>query len=155
MMRRAYNSGRWETARKLARHIMHKPKEAKLARSVIIRSYWNEGDYPKVLELNERWDGEFNHLLQKHSSKEQIFGPDGQQLLPPKVLRWHELQPHPKGIDFEFDELEMCNNFHQEDARVWMRHPNGWTYWDMPPDFSLKDTHGDLLRLTAEILLYP
>ena len=154
-MRRAYNSGRWETARKLARQIMHKPKEAKLARSVIIRSYWNEGDYPKVLELNERWDGEFNHLLQKHSSKEQIFGPDGQQLFPPKVLRWHELQPHPKGIDFEFDELEMCNNFHQEDERVWMRHPNGWTYWDMPIGFSLKDTHGDLLRLTAEILLYP
>jgi hypothetical protein len=154
-MRRAYNSGRWKRARNLARKIVHKPNEAELARSIIIRSYWNEGNYLKVLELNQQWDGEFNHLLEKHSSKQKLFAPDGKQLLSSKVLRWHALQPNPKVIDFEFDELEMCNNFHQEGERVWMRHPNGWTYWDMPSGFSLKNTHGDLLRLTAEILLYP
>mgnify|MGYP001178442664 CR=1 FL=1 len=155
LMRRAYNSGRWERARYFARKIVNKPKEGKLARSVIIRSYWNQGDYSKVVELNQKWNGEFNHLLEKQSSIKNEFGPDGNRILPPKVLAWHNQQPSPKIIDFKFDEIEMCNNFLQEGGRVWMRHPHGWTFWDMPSGFSLKKTHSDLLKLTAEILLYP
>jgi hypothetical protein len=155
MMRRAYNSGRWKRARHLALKIVNKPREAKLARSVIIRSHWNEGNYQKVVELNQEWNGEFNHFLEKQSSSEKIFGVDGKQILSPKVQQWHSEQPTPSNTNFEFDNVEMSNNFHQEGERVWMCHPHGWTYWDMPPDFSLKNTHVDLLRLTAEILLYP
>ena len=36
-----------------------------------------------------------------------------------------------------------------------MRHPHGYVYWDMPSSYSIGETHPDLLRLTAELLLYP
>ena len=49
----------------------------------------------------------------------------------------------------------MVQNFIQEGSRLWMIHPQGWTHWDMPNDFALSQTHPDLLRLTAEILLHP
>ena len=65
LMRRAYNSGRWERARHYAYQLIANPKEQQLARSVIIRSYWNEGDYEKVVQLNEEWDREFDELLQQ------------------------------------------------------------------------------------------
>jgi hypothetical protein len=155
MMRRAYNSGRWKRARNLALKIVNKPREEKLARSVIIRSYWNEGNYQKVVELNQEWNGEFNQLLEKPSSSEKKFGVDGKEILPLKVQQWHSEQPTPSKSNFEFDNVEMSNNFHQEGKRVWMCHPHGWTFWDMPSGFSLENTHSDLLRLTAEVLLYP
>ncbi len=79
---------------------------------------------------------------------------DGTQTHSPQVKAWHANQPSPLET-FEFDECTMENNFSQEGNRVWMRHPNGWTYWDMPGQFELKNTHVDLLRLVAEILLYP
>ena len=79
---------------------------------------------------------------------------DGTQTHSPQVKAWHIGQPSPLET-FEFDECTMENNFSQEGNRVWMRHPNGWTYWDMPGQFELKKTHVDLLRLVAEILLYP
>jgi len=155
LMRRAYNSGRWEKARNYARKIVSKPKEEKLARSVIIRSYWNQGNYSMVLELNQKWDGEFDYLLEQKSSTSDQFGPDGDRIFPQRVVAWHSNQPSPGDTYIEYDETNVCNNFLQEGERVWMRHPHGWTFWDMPLGFSLKKTHPDLLKLTAEILLYP
>lgn len=155
LMRRAYNSGRWKRARDLAYRIVNKPNEEKLARSVIIRSYWNEGNYPMVVELNREWDGEFNHLLEKQGAGQKLFGPDGEAILSPKVLQWHSQQPSPSTFDCEFDNSEISNNFYQEGHRVWMRHPHGWTFWDMPEGFQIEKTHRDLLRLVAEVLLYP
>jgi len=152
-MRRAYNSKQWERARYFANQIVSKPKEQRLARSVIIRSYWNEGNYEKVLELNEQWDHEFDELL-RHNSKTASFNQDGEQSYSPKVVLWHSNQPTPS-IEIEFDEEVMENNFIQEENRLWMKHPMGWTFWDMPEAFELETTHVDLLRLTAEVLLYP
>ena len=153
LMRRAYNSGRWERARHYAQQIISKPKEQQLARSVIIRSYWNEGNYRKVRELNTRWDNEFDHLLNRNAKK-SMTAEDGTQTHSPQVKAWHIDQPSPLET-FDFDECTMENNFSQEGNRVWMRHPNGWTFWDMPEQFELEKTHVDLLRLVAEILLYP
>ena len=153
LMRRAYNSGRWERARHYAQQIISKPKEQQLARSVIIRSYWNEGNYRKVRELNTRWNNEFDHLLNRNAKK-SMTAEDGTQIHSPQVKAWQIDQPLPLKL-FEFDEYVMENNFSQEGNRVWMRHPNGWTFWDMPEQFELEKTHADLLRLVAEILLYP
>ena len=153
LMRRAYNSGRWERARHYANQIVSKPKEQQLARSVIIRSYWNQGNYSKVRELNTRWNNEFDHLLNRNSNT-SMTAKDGTQTHSPQVKAWHEEQPVPLN-SFEFDEYVMENNFSQEGNRVWMRHPNGWTFWDVPEHFELEQTHVDLLRLIAEILLYP
>lgn len=153
LMRRAYNSGRWERARHYAQQIISKPKEQHLARSVIIRSYWNEGDYEKVVELNEEWNQEFDGLLQRNS-KTAPLNQDGELTYSSKVQSWHRTQPQPSS-DLEFDAEYMENNFHQEGHRLWMKHPMGWTFWDMPEGFELEATHVDLLRLTAEILLYP
>jgi len=41
LMRRAYNSGRWQHARHYAYQLISNPKEQPLARSVMIRSYRN------------------------------------------------------------------------------------------------------------------
>ena len=73
LMRRAYNLGKWERARFYAFKIISKPKERYLARSVIIRSYWNEGDYSKVLELNKKWEYQFNDLVERNSRSSRIL----------------------------------------------------------------------------------
>ena len=153
LMRRAYNSGRWGRARHYAYQLISNPKEQPLARSVIIRSYWNEGDYEKVVELNEEWNHEFDELLHRNS-KTVPLNQDGEPSYSSKVEAWHRTQPKPLN-DIDFDDRKMENNFIQEGHRLWMKHPMGWTFWDMPEAFVLETTHVDLLRLTAEILLYP
>ena len=154
LMRRAYNAGRWERSRHYAFKIISKPKERELARSVIIRSYWNEGNYSKVVELNQKWGFQFNGLLERNSRSSRILV-KGEIENTPKEIKWHLEQPCPQNNDFEFDKVEMSNNFCQEGNRLWMKHPNGWTFWDMPDKFRCEETHPDLLRLTAEVLLYP
>ncbi|MFQ3317542.1 MAG: hypothetical protein ACI8T6_000976, partial [Candidatus Poseidoniaceae archaeon] len=47
-MRRAYNNGYWINARFHASKIIDSPKEQQLARSVMIRSYWNEENFHEV-----------------------------------------------------------------------------------------------------------
>ncbi len=154
LMRRAYNAGRWKTARIYAFKIVTKPKERELARSVIIRSYWNEGNYSKVLELNEEWGFQFNALLERNEHSTGVLV-NGEIEYTSKEKKWQLKQPSPQNNDFEFDDIEMSNNFCQEGNRLWMKHPNGWTFWDMPEKFRYEETHIDLLRLTAEVLLYP
>ena len=153
LMRRAYNSQRWERARSHAYKILSKPKEQAFARSVIIRSYWNVGNYEKVVELNEEWNHEIDELVNRNS-KTTPQNQDGEQTYSSKIQSWHSNQPKPLD-EIEFDEVNQENNFLQEDHRLWMKHPGGWTFWDMPEAFDLGATHIDLLRLTAEILLYP
>ena len=49
----------------------------------------------------------------------------------------------------------MENNFHQEGHRLWMKHPMGWTFWDMPEAFVLETTHVDLLSINSRDLAIP
>jgi hypothetical protein len=148
-MRRAYNGGQWARARNIAKKLLHIPKEQELARSVIIRSLYNEGKFDELIELNVQWGNRFDYLLEKMNNSQSKSSSDISR------LRGIQLkQPQPKNT-FEFDEQSTANNFSQENNRVWMRHPHGYTYWDMPASYSLQQTHPDLLRLVAEILLYP
>ena len=54
-MRRAYNSGKWEKSRFYANKLLPHLSESELAKSVIVRSYWNEGDLEKVGEILALW----------------------------------------------------------------------------------------------------
>ena len=155
LMRRAYNKGYWANARFYASKIIDSPKEQQLARSVMIRSYWNEGNFLEVIRLNSLWGNAFPKLseLAAYSLNEQM--PGNEKTHHPKIRDLHESQPTPNHSNLEWNSHDMMQNFLQEGDRLWMVHPHGWTYWDMPDDFVLAATHPDLLRLTAEILLYP
>jgi len=62
LMRRAYNSGNWEKARIHASKIIKIPKEQKLAKSIIIRSFCNEDNYLEAIRHNTLWAGELEEL---------------------------------------------------------------------------------------------
>jgi len=149
LARRAYNAGKWGKARSIANKLIQIPSEQSFARSVIIRAYYNEGQFGKVVELNNQWGNEFDYLVHR------IKNPDIQNT--EKLTRIKKIQleqPEPK-FKQEFNETCMVENFHQEGQRVWMRHRQGWVFWDMPKGYLLENTHSNLLILTAEILLYP
>ena len=54
-MRRAYNRGDWENARKYAMRIIDDSREEKLAKSVVLRSYWNQKDMLKLQVFLDKW----------------------------------------------------------------------------------------------------
>jgi len=155
LMRRAYNSGKWRKSREYANKLMKFPKEREFARSVVIRSYWNEGQYEKVLELNLLWGHSFHELSDRARYMLAIQDSKKPNVYTPKIKSLHANQPQPKTAQMQWNPNNMVENFYQEDQRLWMIHPNGWTHWDMPPEFSLAETHPALLILTAEVLLSP
>lgn len=66
-MRRAYNSGNWEKARFYANKLITKKGEDGLAKSVIVRSYWNQRDLEKLGELLAVWkDSELDFIRKKY-----------------------------------------------------------------------------------------
>jgi len=67
LMRRAYNNGDFEKAILHAFKIIDSPKEQKLARSVIIRSYWNQKIFSEVIRLNDQWGITFKHYQTKQN----------------------------------------------------------------------------------------
>jgi hypothetical protein len=143
-MRRAYGKRKWEEARIHAFKITDSPKEQHLAQSVIIRSYWNEGKVREVIRLNSLWSNAFQKLseLAVYSLNEQI--PGNEKTYHPRILELHESQPMPKHSNLEWNSQDMTLNSLQKGNRLWMVHPHGWTYWDMPDDFVLAATHPDL-----------
>ena len=155
LMRRAYNKGEWEKARFHAFKIVDRPKEQELARSVIIRSYWNQEDTAEVIRLNLLWGNSFEELSMKAKYVSQKAISPNSKVHHPRILKLQNGQPRPQNERKEWNDNDIESNFWQEGSRVWMVHPHGWTFWDMPESFSLSSTHPNLLKLTAEILLYP
>jgi hypothetical protein len=155
LMRRSYNKGQWSQARTHANKIIHLPKEQDLARSVVIRSYFNEGLFAEVIHCNQKWGFEFEHLSEKAAYKLSLLNPTSQKIFDPRIKKLHASQPAPTHRDAEWDPVDLCDNFIQEKNRLWMRHPHGWTYWDMPEGYSLEKTHDALLILATEVLLRP
>jgi hypothetical protein len=157
MMRRAYNAGRWSAARHHARLLLHRPKEMKLARSVFVRSYWNEGQFEQVLACSSEWDDEISQTYRSLAEERLAPVPTEKRLTRSKKERIEGVrnqQPEPKA-PLEWNEQSMPRNFAQEGQRLWFRYPEGYVYWDMPSDYVLDETHPALLCLAAEALLYP
>ncbi|MDB2335586.1 hypothetical protein N9V31_02550 [Candidatus Poseidonia alphae] len=147
-MSRAYNSGRYAKARHHAIKILNVPKEQALARSVIVRSYWNEQDFETIVMLIREWnDSNLENYLQKSIDQLFLLRDKGEKVnLSLKGLHskrhapLQEQQPIPN-TEIQWDSNKIMNNFFQEDARVWFRFPEGYCYWDMPEDYNLKLVH--------------
>lgn len=157
LMRRAYNAGRYVDARRHALLLLSNPKEAMLARSVIVRSFWNEQAFGALVEAGAKWDDDLSKSYVALAQDRLTSPAPGKALTPMKKSRLERLreeQPQPK-ISMEWNPEIMKENFSQEESRLWFRYPQGYVYWDMPEGFTLSETHPSLLGLAAETLLYP
>lgn len=54
-----------------------------------------------------------------------------------------------------WNEGDLLANWYQVESCLWLRHPRGWVYWDMPKEFTLATVHPNILALAIEVLLYP
>ena len=141
-MRRAYNSGNWNKSRFYANKLLSEPNESDLAKSVIVRSYWNQGNLEKVGEILTIWRNEgLDFIREKYENTTNIY-PEGNEPSGPK-----------RKIEWNPDEI--ISNYVQEGTRLWLKTPHLWVYWDMPVDFDLEKTNHALLELAAELLLSP
>ena len=122
LMRRAYNAGDWAKARSIAMKLVHIPKEQTLARSIIIRSLYNEGKFDEVIQLNLQWEDRFAYLVEKINSPKSKSPADFS-----RIKRIQSEQPEPM-VKIPFDENSVVDNFHQEGSRLWMRHPHAVSY---------------------------
>ena len=156
-MRRAYNAGRWDAARAHASHLLLRPSEQTLARSVIVRSYWNEGRFQELVDCTKEWHDELSHSYREQAiDRLKVTGGAKKltMLKEKKLQRLRDDQPQPKApINWSAEHMDA--NFSQEGSRVWFRYPEGYVFWDMPSGYDLQSTHPALLCLTAEVLLSP
>jgi hypothetical protein len=156
-MRRAYNAGRWNAARNHASKLLSKPTEQTLARSVIVRSYWNEGRFQELVDCTKEWHDELSHSYREQAIDRLKVTGGAKKLTmmkEEKLQRLRDDQPQPK-VPINWSAEHMDANFSQEGSRVWFRYPEGYVFWDMPSDYDLQSTHPALLCLTAEVLLSP
>ena len=157
LMRRAYNAGRYEAARAHAHHLLANPKERMLARSVLVRSYWNEQAFQTLLDIASTWEDDLSRSYCSLAKDRLTVTASGKTLTPMKQNRLERLradQPGPKH-PLAWNEDDMAANFSQEGHRLWFRYPQGYVYWDMPEEYRLSATHPSLLGLAAETLLSP
>lgn len=157
LMRRAYNNGRWDVARSHAQMLLDRPRERMLARSVMVRSFWNEAKFADLLACSEGWDDAIS-LEYRSLAQDRVEGANTPKTLTSfkkgKNERLREEQPPPSQTR-EWNEEQPHQNFWQEGQRVWFRYPEGHVFWDMPATYDLEATHPSLLHLAAEVLLYP
>ena len=89
LMRRSYNRGDWENARKYAMKIIDDPREEKLAKSVVLRSYWNQKDMLKLQVFLDKWsDVDFEDLRKKMKKPKlmEIASPNLEKIWNPEKL---------------------------------------------------------------------
>jgi hypothetical protein len=141
-MRRAFNSGNWEKSRFFANKLLPYSNESDLAKSVIVRSHWNEGDLERVGEMLAIWrESSLDFIREKYENATSA----------PPIKN----KPSAPGQKVEWNPDEIISNFVQEGNLLWMKTPNMWVYWEMPTGFELEDTSPVLLELAAELLLRP
>ena len=151
-IRRLYNKGKWEAARKYALKEINCPFNNQLSRSIIIRSYWNESKWDRVISLAEKWPELDTNGYKVRAIEKNAFKTATGKYLEDLSSR----EPEPVSFaQSSWNEADLLSNWYQEDTRVWLRHPWGWTYWDMPENYDIKRTHPSLLELVMETLLRP
>ena len=118
--------------------------ELKLARDLIIRSYWNERNWKMVIESSKRFPEHPSAALAIDANKKLIIKPKIKKELAPvsgtsdnRVDR----NLNPAGVlNDNWDEKNVLNNWHQLGKRLWFRSEKRWSHWDMPEGFSLSST---------------
>ena len=141
-IRRLYNAGEWNGAQKLAEKELGR-KNHHFAADIILRSMYNQSRWDDLISFAEQYpEADTNRYVSKSHQRvaEKIEAAEG--------------MPRPKSTQM-WNEVDILENWVQEGTRLWLRHPWGWVYWDMPNGFELSETHPALLHLALEVLLSP
>ena len=142
-MRRLYNQSRYKEAENLARKKIDNNTQSEFARDIIVRSLYNQKNWLGVEEFSTQYPSDKNQPYSRKARQKRI----GQAT--------HVDAEPETNLEKVWDGENLLSNWHQENNKLWLRHENGWTYWIMPNEFSLKQTHPSLLYLALEVLLSP
>ena len=143
-MRRAYNRGDWENARKYAMRIIDDPKEEKFAKSVVLRSYWNQKDLSNLDVFLSKWPNDFHDIRTKFEKE-----------LDRLARKSKDIEIPSPSFTIDWNSSDICTNFIQDGNTLWLKTPNSWVHWIMPDGFDLNHTHPSLLQLATDLLLRP
>jgi len=142
-IRTLYNRGEFTRSRDLALQELSSQINRDFAISIVTRSYYNQGNWQKIVDFAAlHVSDESTYYCNKAQSKLFLEG------------AFSESQPSLRHQD-TWNKDHPLENWHQENARLWFRHPKGWVYWDMPEEFVLKNIHESLLYLAMNVLLKP
>ena len=141
-VRRAYNNQRWSRARQLAKTELEGPNHL-FALDIIVRSMYNDGLWEPLLRFVEKYSITDQEIYARKARRKLDEQREKDEGIP---------EPNEKN---PWNVSDLLSNWSQEGRRLWLRHPWGWTHWDMPEGYSLKDTHPALLHLALEVLLGP
>ena len=141
-IRRLYNNQEYEAAINLAKQETESVINGAFAQDIIVRGLWNLGEYEELLDF----------VLVYQNADPQELAEKAKKMLDPLSL---EIPPPLELAELAWNERDLLANWHQVKSRLWLRHPRGWVYWDMPKEFNLDTVHPNLLALAIEVLLYP
>jgi hypothetical protein len=146
LIRRAFNSGHWASARRQAFSLLDNIKESEFAQDIIIRSYWNEKRWHDVISFSTRWPKAEHHnysarALEKLNPKSK-----------PKIISFED---GPIGLLPKWDVNSPLSMWAQSGERVWFRTPHGCVHFEFPEGYDLNSTNPALIELATEILLFP
>jgi len=143
-IRRLYNAGKMaESREKALEEVTLETTNLSMAMDIVIRSYYNQKKWNELLEFVEQYP-ESDHS--NYAKRAKIKLASTIMYVEPKPVMYKNK---------EWDNQNLLENWYQEDQRLWLRHPGGWVYWDMPDGFLLEQTSSGLLHLALEILLFP
>jgi len=143
-IRRLYNRGWMDAAREHGlKEIDRQNSNREFAQDIVIRCYFNQCDWESVIDFADQ-NQDFDSMDYVTRARRKIIS-DVSYVGPEPALHKEKV--------WNGDNLLM--NWYQEDQRLWLRHPWGWVYWDMPQKFELEDTAPSLLHLALEVLLSP
>ena len=141
-IRRLYNNQEYEAAINLAKQETESVINGAFAQDIIVRGLWNLGEYEELLDF----------VMVYKDADPQKLAEKAKKMLDPLSL---EIPPPLELAEMAWNERDLLANWHQVKSRLWLRHPRGWVYWDMPKEFNLDTVHPNLLALAIEVLLYP
>ena len=146
LIRRAYNSGQWVSARRQAFSLLNNIKDSEFAQDIIIRSYWNEKRWNDVISFSARWPkAEFQSYSARAFEK---LNPAPK----PKMILFENAPP---GLLPKWDVDSPLSMWAQSGERVWFRTPYGCVHFEFPEGYDLNSTNPALIELATEILLFP
>ena len=141
-IRRLYNNQEYEAAINLAKQETESDVNGAFAQDIIVRGLWNLGEYEEILDF----------VLVYKNADLQGLAEKARKIIDPLSL---ETPPPMELAELGWNEGDLLANWYQVESRLWLRHPRGWVYWDMPKEFPLATVHPNILALAIEVLLHP
>lgn len=141
-IRRLYNNNEYKDAIDLAKEEIESEINGNFAQGIVVRGLWNLGRFRELLSFVSLYKTSGHEILVEKAKN--ILNPLSREEAPP-----------PKLAEIVWNGGDLLANWYQVESRLWLRHPSGWVYWDMPEKFNLSGLHPNLLSLATEVLLYP